>query len=462
MRRLKAGWARFWFEEVPDARRGRVFRVLFFGLLALDCFLMLPRAALHGGDFGVAQLFGLPAWTPGPAAVLALWTMASYLAWRVALGDAARWAIPTLAVVWSFIYFGSAVDGYQHHYFLCLALLVLTPLRPDVRWPLKMVLVAVSLVYAFAALAKMEAPWVDGTILLQRTPTFVRWIEAAAHAAGTTPLTTSAALSVGVIALQLFLAVAIQVPRLRGAAFVLGVGFHAIIELTGFEILRFSYYMFIIYLLVMPARWFDRLFGWWPEPPALGDRRLGGRLLAILAPAGLLLLPLPGMAAAAGVMAALGALASKVLPHLLAVAAFAVVHPLTNVARDYEATRGQLAQDLGRDAEARAAWARMLEIDPGYADGWASLGVLHLEAGDAQDALAALARARSLQASKGAVDPALLEVEARALLALGAPETSATLFAMASPRKCHVTRAFFCSGLTSMIIKQFKDQHRDW
>ena len=361
---------------MTGVRRAEVFRAAFFGVFALDCWFVLPRAALYEASLRVAHVPGLEALTPSPELLVVLWLAQGWLALVVALGGGGRWAIPTLAGLYGFTYLVSQIDGYQHRYLVFVLLVALSPLTRERRWPLRLVLAQMSVVYAWAAVAKIEGPWLDGTLLLRRDETLVRWLEGAAHATGTDPQSVAAVVAVGILALEVFLAVAIHMRSTRALAFVLGVGFHVGVEALGFRIGRFSLYMCALYLLVMPDGWFDRLAA------RLPDRPLSWRLRAACA-----LLP------------------------------FAALYAGTDVVREYHATAGQLARDRGDLDLAVVRWERMLAADPRYATGWATLGDVHLEAGRPVEALAALTRARTLAPN----DTAVREAEAVALARLKAP-----------------------------------------
>lgn len=396
---MTSAWRRFWDGPPESPDRVRLFRLVFFGLVAVDCLRALPRAALYGaGGFNLPQLGALAGWLPlpSPGLLVALWLFGAWLAALVALG-AGRATAALLAAVYGLAWASSQIDGYQHHYLLALVLGVLAafdPERPQ-AWPLRLVRVQLSIVYAWAVVAKLDPLWFDGSLLGGlATPALRRFVQGAAWAIGVEPETIGAALAVGVVAVEAFLAIAIHVRRLWPVAWPAGVALHLGIELAGFEIELFSAYLFALYLLVLPERWLVRLPRWRTDATLAPAGRVA---LWAAGAAAVLVVPLPGAAGAAALVAAWALLArASPIAHVVAGGLIAAGHFGSHLARDFHATRGTVARALGEPTEALAAWEAMLRLDPGFGAGWVNLGDLHLDAGRAAAALAAFERAEAL------------------------------------------------------------------
>ncbi len=278
--RLGSAWARFWFSGEVLRSRLTAFRVVFFGLLALDLWvLMVPHATRHDvGAFNVSHLHWLDPYLPAPTAVglTALYLVAGFLAMRVALGLATRSSLVALTVLYSCAYFWSQADSYQHHYLICLLLLLCcfvpfdaTPGLDVARdedapsavpsWATRLIYVEVSIVYFFTALTKVDEHWLDGWALerIVRVEGVRTLYAQIAEAMGWGPLGTYALVAHAIMIWQFFVAVAFLVPRLRPAACVTGPLFHVLVEVLDLKIGWFSYYMIgIYYLLLFPDSWF--------------------------------------------------------------------------------------------------------------------------------------------------------------------------------------------------------------
>jgi len=252
--------------RVP-AERVAVVRVL-IGLAAL---LRLPDAVRL-----LERLFLLPtmrtpyvAWAPdlpvgGTRALLVLWAAAALcftVGWWTRTAGAALSAVLAAVIVLD-------QQSYSNHlYLLALAvgLLVLADagaaLSVDARvrgrrgeaawvpgWPVTLLKLQVSIVYAFAALAKINAEYLSGTTLaLSAGAGSLRFVPEPGSRAAVGGALVS-------IALEAFLAVALWVPRWRGAAFAAGAALHAAMiallpDAVRWQLVVFAIEMGALYLL---------------------------------------------------------------------------------------------------------------------------------------------------------------------------------------------------------------------
>lgn len=418
MRALRR-WQRIWLDHAVAPEVVRLFRLLFFGVLAVDLWLEVEHAPRYGaGDFNVSHL----PWLDGLLPVLERPVIAAgnllqaYLAALIALGAGRRAAVWALTALYGVTYFGSQLDSYQHHYLVFLVLLACCGLtwprgsaagdagarEPVPGWPIRLILAQVSIVYLFAALAKLDPRWWSGAVLELQVH---GWAEGAIEQLG--GFATAARL---VVATELFLAAAIHVPALRAPAAALGIAFHVGIEAAGFRIGLFSYFMVAIYTLVLPerpiaaaARWLGERAGRLPLPRLPGSPPgtlatcaaaiAGGALLLATAPIGGPALAAAALAAAAGGALALSHRAAAprtALLHLAACAALALLArpSVTDTARDYYRFWGGSSRRLGDLDTATAAYQRVVEVAPDYAQGHTSLANLYRRTGQPERALA--------------------------------------------------------------------------
>ncbi|MBZ0237543.1 MAG: HTTM domain-containing protein [Deltaproteobacteria bacterium] len=295
-----------WFALEISWAKLVVFRVVFFGLMAVDAFLQLPHASRYGaGGFNVPHFTWLPLPEPGRASITFVHGALAILFALVAQGALARVALPLAAALYGWAYFSSQLDSYQHHYLMWLLLVILcfAPRAPDplprgaapdaprsvASWAIRLALVQCSIVYLWAAIAKMTPLWLDGTALYIQ----VRdgWARELIESIG------FARVSWLVLAAELFLAAALWFRKLWLPGFVAGVGLHVGIETIGLEIGLFSYLMIAVYLLLLPDVLFARSAAWLAPrvrgklPPVLHHAAWPAAVAALVA--ALLLVPLP-------------------------------------------------------------------------------------------------------------------------------------------------------------------------
>jgi hypothetical protein len=434
--RAKLAFARFWI----------------FGLLAVDAFLQLRHAPRYGaGGFNVGQIPIFDGAAPHRPVVGAVDVMLLYLFSAIALGVGSRAIVAVAAVLYGWIYFSSQLDSYQHHYLIALALglAIAVPWfrprdgkradgeRPVATWAVRLLLIQLGVLYLWAAIAKMEHTWLDGSALkvsLQHGGVYELIDD-------TVGFRVASRL---VLVAELFLAVAIWVRPLWPAALVVGVGMHVGIAFTNLEIGLFSWLMVALYILVVPDRWF--LAAWRALSPARALDALEARVatvpgfaaaiapLALVVGAIFLAVPVDGAIAGAilgglAVLAGDAIITRRLAPRaaaggaLAAAAALAVVlGAKTTVVSDYYKFWGGASRRLGDVATARVAYARATEHSD---DPWNyyQLGRMLLTtddglAVDEPRGRAALHRAQALEPKKARAFTA----EARFLAATGRRE----------------------------------------
>jgi hypothetical protein len=117
------------------------------------------------------------------------------------------------------------------------------------EWPILLLKLQVSIVYFYAAILKLNSQYLSGTILGHFWP--LR--ELTALPGGFSPALLAQLLAVLSILIELFLAFALWVPRLRWLALVVGIGFHMMIIFTGGETPGVPDIPFLIFAMVTIA-----------------------------------------------------------------------------------------------------------------------------------------------------------------------------------------------------------------
>lgn len=432
---LTARWSAFWDAPEAEPARLELTRLLFFAALALDTGQQLVHAGRYGaGRFNVSHLPpSLDALLPAPTApiILLLTLTGALLGLRLALGARATIALPALATCLAVTVLWSQLDSYQHHYLMVLVTLALSGaalLDPEARraggiapWGFKLVRAQLAIVYAWAAVAKLDARWTSGlTLNAQITPAWAReLINSLGETLGVAPLSVVAAGAIAVLLIEALFAVAWLTPRLWPLLWPLGVAFHLSVEALDLKIGQFSLLMITLYTLVMPAplaRGLSRLV---PAVEASAGA-WGWRLGAAAGVAALgLASPFTTDWGLVGLWAALTLLITGPSPSAAARAALsaALVIGLSrsgDLARDYYRFIGGDARARGELPAAVAAYEEVVRLDPDYFSGRVRLCQVLTAVDRAQDALPHCEAALAL--NPGQPDAVAAEAAARAAL----------------------------------------------
>lgn len=344
----KSAWARFIVDHPVLRARVTTFRVAFFGLLAMDLWLLMlvhaPRHATAGFNVGHIPLLQGILPDPSVSIVSAGYLIGGFLAARIAVGLAVRLSTVVLTVIYSALYFWSQIDSYQHHYLICLILLLSCFVRFDelpgldreqvaprtesderepqmTSWAMRLIYLQVSIVYFFTAVTKVDTHWLNGWALnhIISVPYIREAFQTVNEVFGWSALGMYALTAHITMLWQFFVAIAFLFPRLRPLACITGPLFHILVEVIGLKIGWFSYYMIAIYyILLFPNTWFlaiSRPFGALLRPARklfdclVAPGRAPNALFALLAAAvagGLAAaLPYPGATTVAAVIATL-------------------------------------------------------------------------------------------------------------------------------------------------------------
>lgn len=424
---LPAPEPRFWFGFEIAWAKLLVVRVVLFGMLAIDALLQIRHAPRYGaGGFNVAQIPGLEALGPSREVYEVAQLVAAYLFVLAALGVATRWVLPAVTAIYAWLYFTSQLDGYQHHYLMVLILGIScfvpwqrradttagTPVR---TWAVRLILVQLGILYAWAAISKMNAAWTDGRTLANQITGPLRAVVDSA-------MGVKAAAKLTIVA-ELVLAFTVWVRPAWFIALPLGVAFHVGILLSGLEIGLFAWLMLGLYLLLVP----DRVFVWLAaqEPLVIvrrivsgirldGDARTGIALAAGVALAigaarlcrfehafvvaiALVLVPIAGVIAMrrfGGRGAVFG------IAHLVAILVWLAVDRASSVAVDYYRFWGGSSRRLGDVASSERAYRTLVALQPDEGQGHYQLGRLLIKRGEETEGLAELRRAQAEEPSR--------------------------------------------------------------
>ena len=271
----------YFSEFTISTRRMALLRVLFFGLLAFDLWtIFLPHAPRFGANgFNVSQLPALDPWLPMPTpeVVGPLYVVGGFASLCAALGLGVRRLMPIITFCYGGVYLWSQSDSYQHHYLITLLLVLFCFVPANAwstrgaalsnpvslpSWAMRLVYVQVGLTYAWTAVTKTTAPWLDGSTLQSLLTCEAR--ERLHQVGDRFGWSTDAAVRAAAAGVMVGEYMAGLV-YLRRSWWVFGLFtiplFHAGVEYIQLDIELFSYYMFAVNgVLLMPDRWLDA--GW--------------------------------------------------------------------------------------------------------------------------------------------------------------------------------------------------------
>mgnify|MGYP000114929539 CR=1 FL=1 len=240
----------------------------FFGLLAYDLWsISLSHAPRYGaGGFNVAHLDLLNLFSvPTPSSIGAVYLVAGALSIWIAVGMMGRVGVALCTALYTFAYFWSQADSYQHHYLLCLCLFLFMgmPWEKNKSTALNALMLQMSLIYAWTAVAKVEPVWLSGDTLnkLVAAPDVRETVISTGAYLGLNMQETFKLSAWAVMLGEFFAALAFLVRPLRSLAFFIVPWFHIMVEWIGFDIELFSYYMLLLNLALLSP---ERLWHW-PE-----------------------------------------------------------------------------------------------------------------------------------------------------------------------------------------------------
>lgn len=277
-----------WDNPYSPARSFLWHRGLLIGL-AFDLWLGMID---HGGRYGVGgfnvghfawlDALGLPV---SAGAYVGLLIALGLLSLGMGLGRAPRWGKALLCAGYTYGWAQSLHDSYQHHYLLSWLLLWTVAMQdppwrqaadpqaaPLRGWGLPMTAITAGIVYTFAAISKLEGPWLRGEVLFSLAHGLLDGVLVWMQAQGLDTQRVGPWLAASTVLAELWIAagylVAAGMDRLgRGrrvfavSAGAVAILFHAAVESSGrLEIGVFSYYMCgLSFVVLAPAGWVQRV-----------------------------------------------------------------------------------------------------------------------------------------------------------------------------------------------------------
>ena len=394
-------------------------RVAIFLVLACDAVLQIGHAPRYGTGFNVAQLPGFDAIAPGTVAYEVGQLLTGYCLALAAFGVATRFVVPIAALLYGWLYFGSQVDGYQHHYLVFIMLVVAsfvpwerpagavgdTPVR---SWALRLFLVQLGIVYFWTAVAKLDGAWLDGS-------TLGRQMTGGLRSMVDSTIGIKAA-SVSVPLVELVLAGTVWFKRTSFIAAPLGILLHCGIVAMGLEIGLFAYLMLACYLLVIPDSLYRFIATDKPGPLAELMAKPSWRVAGAAMGIGFALFAFLRLEQArpVGIVAAVGYAAivwrtwrtegtpriAIGLAHIAAMLLWIGIDRLGGVAIDYYRFKGSMEKRFGDKAVSEAAYARLVEIAPEDGNAHYQYAKVLLDANKGDAALVELRAAQRYEKTK--------------------------------------------------------------
>lgn len=293
-------WNRYWHDFAVHPLRMAAVRVAFFGLLAYDLWVMfMEHAPRYGaGGMNATQFAWLDAIAPLPWAgiVSAGWLLGGFLAARAALGVAVRQSAVLLAIIYGGIYIWCQADSYQHHYLIALLLGIAAFLPESVwhgrwtgetvaegaagsdarHWAIRMIYVQFALVYFWTGFTKLDPVWLSGDTMRMLTASAENQalMARAAEILGTSREGVYTFAAWSVMLGELIVGFFFLWRKLWPLALITAPWFHVGVEVIGFDIELFSYYMIALDLILLAPQ---RVYQW----VELGGVAVAPRLAAL-------------------------------------------------------------------------------------------------------------------------------------------------------------------------------------
>lgn len=280
-------WHAYWHDFETERLRIVALRVLLFGMLGFDVWtITLEHASRYGaGGFNVAQiaLFDTLLGVPTPAVIATGWLLCGFFCLRAAFGIAIRQSIIGATICYFGIYMWSQVDSYQHHYFIGLVLTIacLIPAEvwtatapPEVaddparrarwhrvrHWGLRLIYVQIALMYFWTGVTKTDPTWLTGAtmdalthdVAIRAQITRLEGVLGLARGEGYMVVAHFVMLG------ELLAPLAFLFRRLWIPGLLIVPWFHVGVEVLGFDIELFSYYMIALDLILLSPDGFWR------------------------------------------------------------------------------------------------------------------------------------------------------------------------------------------------------------
>lgn len=294
MRGIQRIFDRYFYGGIRQ-ERPRLLVWVFLLIFAADvCAEMLPHGWRYGADgFNVPHAGFLEPLVPAlsPGLYVGLLGIAAVAAFGVVFGAFGRRGVAVAGATFTASWLMSMLDSYQHHYLMSLMFVCLLGMPGGLAgdgsvddsehrvkaWGFPLLCVTVAITYGFAAFAKLEPVWLEGTTMHQIAGGTDFWGLQLWQWFGGGEASFWGWLAHGVVVTQIVVALGYLVAPLadrregvaRGIAWVACVaalGFHISAEWLNFQIKWFSYYMVAVALICLgpraPVVWLSSGLAW--------------------------------------------------------------------------------------------------------------------------------------------------------------------------------------------------------
>lgn len=248
--------------------RWEVFRVFFFAVLSYDTFCSQEVAVYHDHPFKASHIDllydALPQWLiPGRLWIILSAFVSMFFCFMCMFGIFSWHSAELLLLTYSHCYFSSRLDAYQHHFLLCILLALIVISNPSEYPGLteKLIRLSVGSLYFFTALTKITPMFLTGEVLKRHMAGEIKFLTTARLAVllGIQEDTIWTVVSVVTVITELYLCFHWLSNRYGWIPWLVGTMLHISIEMCGFNILLFSYYMVVLYIWLMPESLVKRL-----------------------------------------------------------------------------------------------------------------------------------------------------------------------------------------------------------
>ena len=189
-------WNWFWFEDknecfTKNQFRWKTFRLAFFTLLTLDTYLIMTvfskldstnKFHISKFDF-LYERNPIYPFTISGNLLYDLFTFSCFCSISSAFGFEYNFAATCSAITYSLAFFSTLLDSFQHHYLLCLILVILIFKEVGGEWVPRLLSVQLSIVYLFTIMTKLtdgflfiKGRFIPNIAMLIKVHNFVTWI----------------------------------------------------------------------------------------------------------------------------------------------------------------------------------------------------------------------------------------------------------------------------------------------
>jgi hypothetical protein len=238
------------------SKRYAAFRMLFYFYVGVECVELVERVGIYSSALNSSHADWfyrpIPQWMIPTGYVAAALLCTCALFCGLCVGDVGTWfSSKAVFILYSYLYFSNRTDSYQHHYLTCVLLFFPALHGPeDFDRTLMFLRLEMAIVYLYTTVTKLERSFLTGNLLMRQLMQlpFHDAVHQVYLITGYSEQSVWTYAAIAVVSTEALLCL-LWFLGVRSWWFVLlGVGFHASIELADFKILRFSWLMIAMYL----------------------------------------------------------------------------------------------------------------------------------------------------------------------------------------------------------------------